>query len=39
MSNEMEAYMINVILDIAKIIVSIGILICLYKMYKEKRGD
>jgi hypothetical protein len=31
--------MINVILDIAKIIVSIGILICLYKMYKEKRGD
>ena len=31
--------MINAILDIAKIIVSIGILICLYKMYKEKRGD
>lgn len=31
--------MINVILDIAKIIVSVGILICLYKMYKEKRGD
>ena len=35
----MEVYMINIILDITKIVVSVGILICLYKMYKEKRGD
>lgn len=29
----------NIILDIVKIIVSIGILVCLYKMYKKKKED
>jgi len=32
----MEAYM-NIVLDIIKIIVSVGILICLYKIHKEKK--
>lgn len=27
----------NIILDIAKIVTSVGILICLYKIYKKKR--